>query len=83
MPLLVDGISKGSARIRVADNAQILIAAGTLAQALGERGKALSPSLSARLERDTGFIPFHDLRAAGIDVRYDAAKDHISLTLPS
>lgn len=83
MPLVVDGVAKGPAQIRVADNAQILISAGAVSRAIGARRNSLPPSLASKLEAGSGFLPFHELRTAGIDVKYDATKDQIALKLPS
>ncbi|WP_394727331.1 hypothetical protein [Altererythrobacter sp. GH1-8] len=83
MPLIVDGVARGTADIRVADNAQILIATSSVARAIGSRASTLGPRLSAALENGTGFLPFYELRAAGIEVQYDAVQDRIALTLPS
>ncbi len=83
MPLLVDGVESGTAKIQVADNAQILIATSSVARAVGARASALSPRLSSALESGSGYLPFYELRAAGIDVQYDPIRDRLALTLPS
>ncbi|XUU59829.1 hypothetical protein ACRAQ6_09635 [Erythrobacter sp. HA6-11] len=83
MALQVNGVARGSAQIRVADSAQILIATGSLASAIGDQATSLPPRLKTALDDGTGFLPFYELRAAGIDVQYDAANDRIALTLPS
>ncbi|NVE94188.1 hypothetical protein HUO12_04665 [Altererythrobacter sp. JGD-16] len=82
MALQVNGVARGSAQIRVADSAQILIATGSLASAIGEQASSLPPRLKTALDDGTGFLPFYELRAAGIDVQYDPVNDRIALTLP-
>ena len=83
MALFVDGASRGEASIRIADSAQILIATDAVAAAIGERRSRLPSRLANMLESGEGFIPFYELRAAGITVEYDPIKDSIALTLPS
>lgn len=83
MPITVNGVSSGNADIRVADNAQILIASRSLAQAIGPFADTLPPRLASSLADGTGFVPFYELRAANIDVQYDPVANRISLTLPS
>lgn len=83
MPLLLNGKASGNAQIRIVDNAQIQIATRAVANAVGERRAELGPRLSSALESGTGFLPFHELRAAGINVQYDPVNNRIALTLPS
>ena len=83
MPLLVNGVARGSAQIRIADSAQILIATSSLASAIGDQSSRLPSRMKTALDSGTGFLPFYELRAAGIDVQYDPVNDRIALTLPS
>lgn len=82
-PLFVDGKSSGAATIRIEEGAQILIATSSIAQALGERTSQLPRRITGALAKGTGFIPFYELRGAGIDVAYDPVKDQVSLSLPT
>lgn len=82
-PLYVDGASAGSATIRIEEGAQILIATSAVARALGSRAQSLPPRIAGALAKGSGFIPFHELRGAGIVVEYDPVRDRVSLSLPS
>lgn len=82
-PLFVDGQDKGSAAIRIEEGAQIFITASSVAEALGPRIQALPSRVATALETGDGFIPFHELRGAGMTVEYDPVSDRISLTMPS
>ena len=82
-PLFVDGVSSGPARIRIEEGAQILIATSSVARALGERASTLPRRITTALADGDGFIPFYELRGAGISVEYDAARDRVSMTMPS
>ncbi|MBA4164647.1 MAG: hypothetical protein C0510_08455 [Erythrobacter sp.] len=82
-PLYVDGANAGSATIRIEEGAQILIATSAVARALGSRAENLPPRIAGALAKGSGFIPFHELRGAGIAVEYDPVRDRVSLSLPS
>ncbi|KUO50171.1 MAG: hypothetical protein APF82_01900 [Sphingomonadales bacterium BRH_c42] len=82
-PLYVDGASAGSATIRIEEGAQILIATSAVAKALGSRAQSLPPRIAGALAKGTGYIPFHELRGAGIAVEYDPVADRVSLSMPS
>lgn len=82
-PLFVDGVSAGPATIRIEEGAQILIATKSVAQALGERANSLPKRISGALASGTGYIPFYELRGAGIEVEYDPVKDRVSLSTKS
>ena len=82
-PLYVDGVNSGSATIRIEEGAQILIATSAVARALGDRTKQLPSRISGALAKGDGFIPFYELRGAGVAVEYDPVTDRISLSLPS
>lgn len=82
-PLYVDGASAGSATIRIEEGAQILIATSAVARALGNRADKLPTRISSALAKGSGFIPFHELRGAGIVVEYDPVADRVSLSMPS
>lgn len=82
-PLLVDGQSRGSATIRIEQGAQIMIATASLADALGPRAEELPSRISNALASRSGFIPFNDLRGAGITVEYDPVRDRVSLSTAS
>lgn len=82
-PLFVNGVSAGAATIRIESGAQILIATSSVAKALGDRADALPRRISGALAKGSGFIPFYELRSAGIQVEYDAARDRVSLSMPS
>ncbi len=81
--LYVDGVSSGAATIRIEEGAQILIATKSVAQALGNRTETLPRRISGALAKGTGFIPFYELRGAGIDVSYDPVNDRVSLSTVS
>ena len=81
--LLVDGESKGSAAIRIEEGAQLYIATAAVADALGPRAQALPTRIVTALETGSGFIPFHELRGAGVAVEYDPVTDRVSLSMPS
>lgn len=81
--LLVDGKSRGSATIRIEEGAQILIATASVADALGPQIENLPRRISGALATRTGFIPFHELRGAGIAVEYDPVTDRVSLSTNS
>ena len=82
-PLLVDGESKGRATIRIEEGAQIYIATSAVAEALGSRAQALPTRIANAIETGTGFIPFHELRGAGVSVEYDPVTDRVSLSMPA
>jgi hypothetical protein len=82
-PLFVDGVSSGSATIRIEEGAQILIATSAVARALGEKTERLPSRISGALAQGNGFIPFYELRGAGVAVEYDPVSDRISLSTPS
>ena len=82
-PLLVDGQSRGSATIRIEQGAQIMIATASVADALGPRVETLPSRIANALATRTGFIPFNELRGAGIVVEYDPIKDRVSLSTAS
>ena len=81
--LLVDGKSRGNATIRIEEGAQILIATASVADALGDQVDSLPRRISGALATRTGFIPFHELRGAGIAVEYDPVTDRVSLSTNS
>nr|WP_298897308.1 hypothetical protein [uncultured Altererythrobacter sp.] len=81
--LLVDGESKGRAAIRIEEGAQLYIATAAVADALGPRAQALPSRIVSALETGNGFIPFHELRGAGVAVEYDPVTDRVSLSMPS
>jgi hypothetical protein len=82
-PLLVDGQSRGDATIRIEEGAQILIATTSVANALGSKVDSLPRRVAGALASGSGFIPFHELRGAGIAVEYDPVTDRVSLSMPS
>ncbi len=82
-PLLVDGKSRGNATIRIEEGAQIYIATASVADALGSQAETLPRRISGALATRTGFIPFHELRGAGIAVEYDPVTDRVSLSTNS
>ena len=82
-PLFVDGKSSGAATIRIEEGAQILIATSSVARALGKKADALPRRITGALATGTGFIPFYELRGAGVDVAYDPVNDRVSLSLPT
>ncbi len=81
--LIVDGVSTGEATIRIESGAQILISTTSVARALGDRTEALPRRISSALAKSTGFIPFYELRSAGIDVAYDPITDRVTLSTVS
>lgn len=81
--LLVDGESKGRAAIRIEEGAQLYIATAAVADALGPRVQTLPRRIVSALETGSGFIPFHELRGAGVAVEYDPVTDRVSLSMPS
>ena len=82
-PLYVDGVSSGSATIRIEEGAQILIATSAVARALGDKAEQLPSRITGALAQGEGFIPFYELRGAGVAVEYDPVTDRISLSMPS
>ena len=82
-PLFVNGVSSGAATIRIESGAQILISTSSVAKALGDRAETLPRRISSALAKGSGFIPFYELRSAGIQVEYDAVRDRVSLSVPS
>lgn len=82
-PLLVDGETKGRATIRIEEGAQIFIATSAVAEALGPRAQNLPTRIATAIETGNGFIPFHELRGAGVAVEYDPVTDRVSLSMPS
>jgi hypothetical protein len=81
--LYVNGVSSGAATIRIDEGAQILIATKSVALALGDKTEALPRRISGALAKGTGFIPFYELRSAGINVTYDPVNDRVSLSTVS
>ena len=82
-PLLVDGVSAGSASIRIEDGANILISTAAVAKALGPKADALPTRITRALASGNGYIPFYELRSAGIAVEYDPVRDRVSMSMPS
>lgn len=82
-PLLVDGVAAGSATIRIEEGAQILISASAVAKALGPKAESLPKRISTALAKGSGFIPFYELRGAGISVVYDPVRDRVAMSTPS
>ncbi|MFZ9396298.1 MAG: hypothetical protein ACO25F_09600, partial [Erythrobacter sp.] len=82
-PLLVDGKNRGSATIRIEEGAQIYIATASVADALGDQADTLPRRIAGALATRSGFIPFHELRGAGIAVEYDPVTDRVSLSTNS
>ena len=82
-PLLVDGVAAGSATIRIEEGAQILISASAVAKALGPKAEKLPKRISTALAKGSGFIPFYELRGAGISVVYDPVRDRVAMSTPS
>ena len=82
-PLLVDGEARGNATIRIEEGAQILMATSSVANALGSRVENLPRRVAGAIATGTGFIPFHELRGAGISVEYDAVNDRVALSMPA
>ena len=82
-PLLVDGQARGIATIRIEEGAQILMATSSVANALGARVEDLPRRVAGAIAAGTGFIPFHELRGAGISVEYDAVNDRVALSMPA
>lgn len=82
-PLYLNGVKKGAAKIRIEDGAQILISTAAVAKALGDRAETLPSRISGTLAQGTGYIPFYELRGAGIAVEYDPVGDRVSLSMPS
>lgn len=82
-PLLVDGVNAGSATIRIEEGANILISVNSVAKALGPKAETLPKRISGALAKGSGFIPFHELRGAGILVEYDPVRDRVAMSMPS
>lgn len=82
-PLYINGVKTGAAKIRIEDGAQILISTSAVAKALGDRATTLPSRVSSALAQGTGYIPFYELRGAGIAVEYDPVGDRVSLSMPS
>lgn len=82
-PLLVDGVAAGSATIRIEEGAQILISASAVAKALGPKAEKLPKRISSALAKGSGYIPFYELRGAGISVVYDPVRDRVAMSTPS
>lgn len=80
--LVVDGQNQGKASFRVEDGAQILISASSARKAFGTKGQQLPSRIAKALATGTGYIPFYELRSAGIEVEYDPVKDVVSITSP-
>lgn len=81
--LYVDGVSAGAATIRIEEGAQILIATASVAKALGAKTELLPKRIAGALATGVGFIPFYELRGAGLTVEYDPVNDRVSLSTPS
>jgi len=82
-PIYINGVKTGAAKIRIEEGAQILIATSAVAKALGDRATTLPSRISSQLAQGTGYIPFYELRGAGIAVEYDPVGDRVSLSMPS
>lgn len=82
-PLIVDGVSAGSATIRIEEGAKILISVSSVSKALGSKANSLPKRITGALDKGSGFIPFYELRGAGIAVEYDAAQDRVAMSMPS
>lgn len=82
-PLYINGVKTGAAKIRIEEGARILISTSAVAKALGDRATTLPNRISGALAQGTGYIPFYELRGAGIAVEYDPVNDRVSLSMPS
>jgi hypothetical protein len=73
----LNGVEAGSATIRVDADSSLAIAADELRALLARAGRGeLAEQLGAR-DGAGGFLGFTEMRAQGIDVRYDVAADRI------
>jgi hypothetical protein len=72
-----NGAEAGSATIRVDPDSTLAIAAGELGELLARAGRGeLAEQLGAR-DGAGRFLGFTEMRAQGIDVRYDVTADRI------
>jgi hypothetical protein len=81
--LVIDGVESGAASIRIEEGARILIATDAVAKALGSKAQELPTRISGALAKGGGYIPFYELRGAGIAVEYDPVRDRVSMSMPS
>lgn len=76
-PIKTNGKVGGVVSLRIVGDTTVLVKSSDLASVFGEgQAKARIVSLGAKAESN-GFVDFDMLRDAGIDVRYDAARDQV------
>lgn len=76
-PVKTNGKVGGVVSLRIVGDTTVLVKSSELAGVFGEgQTKARIVSLGAKAESN-GFVDFDALRDAGIDVRYDAARDQV------
>jgi len=76
-PVRTNGKLGGLVSLRIVGDTTVLVKSSDLASVLGEgQARARIGSLGAKAD-SSGFVDFDALRDAGIDVRYDAARDQV------
>jgi len=72
-----DGVKKGKVGLRIVNDTTILIDSGAVVSLFGDHiSKKTVASLASSSDADK-YVDFDTLRAAGIDVRYDAVRDMV------
>jgi hypothetical protein len=77
----VDGTDLGQATIRVTSDATLLIARDEIVALLESTGHADMARTMTAGAPNGRFISFEELRQRGINVHYDAAADHLALSI--
>lgn len=76
----VNGTDLGQATIRVTPGATVLIARDEVVALLEAAGQENLAAIMTGASSPDGFVSFEEMRRRGLNIRYDAADDHISLS---
>ena len=75
-PVSIAGAEAGRIALRIDGNAKVFAEGRAVAALLAARGRAVPEGVG------NGFVSLEALRALGVEVRYDAARDRLVLELP-
>jgi hypothetical protein len=77
------GADRGSVKLRIANDARILINSSDLISVIGDELSAEEIASLSASQPANGFTDFDTLRAAGLDVRYDPVHDRLLIATGS
>lgn len=78
-PLIANGVAYGDVELRIMGDTRIFVNANQISGLLADRGERGAAAVR-KAAGGNGFVEFDDMRAAGIDVRYDPVRDRIVLS---